>query len=297
MKIGVIGQGFVGSAITSTFSKTYDILTYDKFKSNITNSNIAHFITPFIMTRVNGVVSFQGTYEDMTFYKKEGKNYVRKKSGVSKERIANDPNYVRTRENMNEFSLNISSGKMLRLSLGSLVFKAKDARLSNRLMQTMSKIKNLDSTSARGERSVSNGIATAEGKQYLIGFDFNSNAPLDSVLFANYTLDTATGEIAIASIIPADQLRFPEGATNVVFQCGVLNIDFATGLTDLVLSPPNNLLLNVTQSSISMIPASMPTGAGVTVYLFIVTFFQEINGVQYSLKNEEYNVLHIVDVI
>lgn len=249
------------------------------------------------MPRVNGVVSFQGTYEDMTFYKKEGKNYVRKKSGVSKERIANDPNYVRTRENMNEFSLNISSGKMLRLSLGSLVFKAKDARLSNRLMQTMSKIKNLDSTSARGERSVSNGIATAEGKQYLIGFDFNSNAPLDSVLFANYTLDTATGEIAIASIIPADQLRFPEGATNVVFQCGLLNIDFATGLTDLVLSPPNNLLLNMTQSSISMIPASMPTGAGVTVYLFIVTFFQEINGVQYSLKNEEYNVLHIVDVI
>jgi hypothetical protein len=198
---------------------------------------------------------------------------------------------------MNEFSLNISSGKMLRLSLGSLVFKAKDARLSNRLMQTMSKIKNLDSTSARGERSVSNGIATAEGKQYLIGFDFNSNAPLDSVLFANYTLDTATGEIAIASIIPADQLRFPEGATNVVFQCGVLNIDFATGLTDLVLSPPNNLLLNMTQSSISMIPASMPTGAGVTVYLFIVTFFQEINGVPYSLKNEEYNVLHIVDVV
>jgi len=249
------------------------------------------------MPRVNGVVSFQGTYEDMTFYKKEGKNYVRKKSGVSKERIANDPNYVRTRENMNEFSLNISSGKMLRLSLGSLVFKAKDARLSNRLMQTMSKIKNLDSTSARGERSVSNGIATAEGKQYLIGFDFNSNAPLDSVLFANYTLDTATGEIAIASIIPADQLRFPEGATNVEFQCGVLNIDFATGLTDLVLSPPNNLLLNMTQSSISMIPASMPTGAGVTVYLFIVTFFQEINGVPYSLKNEEYNVLHIVDVI
>jgi|694.fasta_scaffold01664_11 hypothetical protein len=249
------------------------------------------------MPRVNGVVSFQGTYEDMTFYKKEGKNYVRKKSGVSKERIANDPNYVRTRENMNEFSLNISSGKMLRLSLGSLVFKAKDARLSNRLMQTMSRIKNLDSTSARGERSVSNGIATAEGKQYLIGFDFNSNAPLDSVLFANYTLDTATGEIAIASIIPADQLRFPEGATNVVFQCGVLNIDFATGLTDLVLSPPNNMLLNMTQSSISMIPASMPTGAGVTVYLFIVTFFQEINGVQYSLKNEEYNVLHIVDVI
>lgn len=249
------------------------------------------------MPRVNGVVSFQGTYEDMTFYKKEGKNYVRKKSGVSKERIANDPNYVRTRENMNEFSLNISSGKMLRLSLGSLVFKAKDARLSNRLMQTMSKIKNLDSTSARGERSVSNGIATAEGKQYLIGFDFNSNAPLDSVLFANYTLDTATGKIAIASIIPADQLRFPEGATNVVFQCGLLNIDFATGLTDLVLSPPNNMLLNMTQSSISMIPASMPTGAGVTVYLFIVTFFQEINGVQYSLKNEEYNVLHIVDVI
>ncbi len=77
------------------------------------------------MPRVNGIVSFQGSYEDMTFYHKDGKSFARKKSGVSKQRIENDPNFVRTRENMSEFSTNINAAKLLRLALGSLVLKPK----------------------------------------------------------------------------------------------------------------------------------------------------------------------------
>jgi hypothetical protein len=249
------------------------------------------------MPRVKGMVSLRGSYEDMTFYQKDGKNFVRKRTGVSRERIHTDPNFVRTRENMNEFKLNSNAGKLLRLSLGSLVFKAKDARLSNRLMQTMSRIKNLDTTSVRGQRSVANGIATAEGKQYLSGFDFNSHARLDSVLFAEYTLDTENGEVAIDNFIPMDQLRFPEGATHVSFQSGVLNLDFNTGLDGLELSPVDNLPIDMTPSNITLMPATMPEGAGVTIFLFMISFFQEVNGVQYSLRNEEYNVLHIIEVV
>ena len=34
---------------------------------------------------------------------------------------------------------------------------------------------------------------------------------------------------------------------------------------------------------------------GTKFYLILVEFFQEVNGVQYSLKNGSYNVLNIVE--
>jgi hypothetical protein len=55
------------------------------------------------MAKTSGIIKIEGTVEDLTFYKKDGRNFVRRKGGVSKERIENDPNYVRTRENNSEF--------------------------------------------------------------------------------------------------------------------------------------------------------------------------------------------------
>jgi hypothetical protein len=164
-------------------------------------------------------------------------------------------------------------------------------------MQTMSKIKNLDSTSARGERVVSEGIASAEGKRHLIGFDFNIHAPLDTVLFANYSLNNANGEIDIPMFISKEQLRSPEGSNFVSLQAGVLNLDFETGLSELVLSPATNLPIDLNVTDVKLTPPSMPAGTGVTIYIMMVSFYQEVNGVQYSLKNEDFNVLHVVDVV
>jgi hypothetical protein len=249
------------------------------------------------MPRVNGVVSFQGTYEDMTFYKKEGKNYVRKKSGVSKERIANDPNYVRTRENMNEFKQSATSGKLLRLALGSLVFKAKDNKLSSRLLQTMSRIKNLDATSARGQRTVALGLATVAGKVDLTRFDFNANAPLNSVLFAPYELDVPSGKVTITDFIGVEQLQYPEGATHVSFQAAVLAIDFDSSFSEVAYSNTENIAISLTPITFVLTPTAVPGGGAVTMFLLSVAFFQEVNGVQYSLKNEEYSVLNILEIV
>lgn len=151
------------------------------------------------MAKQDGIMKIEGTVENFTFYKKDGKSFVRKKGGVSKERIATDPSYVRTRENNSEFGHSNYSGKLLRSALGSMVFKAKDSKLSSRLMQVMSRIKNLDTTSNRGKRQVSIGISTPNGKLQLKGFDFNAYAKLQSVLFTPYTLDTATGVFEITN--------------------------------------------------------------------------------------------------
>ena len=40
MKIGIMGQGYVGTAVRSTFEKYYDVKTYDKYQKEKTNSDI-----------------------------------------------------------------------------------------------------------------------------------------------------------------------------------------------------------------------------------------------------------------
>jgi hypothetical protein len=249
------------------------------------------------MAKANGIIKIEGTIEDLTFYKKDGVNYVRRKGGVGKDRIANDANFVRTRENNSEFSHSCASGKILRTALGSLVFKAKDSKLSSRLMQTMSRIKNLDTSSARGQRKVGIGLATSDGKLQLKGFDFNANSPLKSVLFSPFTLDTGTGVVTLTNFLPAEQLHYPAGATHVSFQSAVVALDFETEISDIAYSPIENLLINLVPQTFNLTPVSVPTGAGVQLFLLHISFYQEVNSVQYSLRNEEYNVLNILEML
>ena len=39
------------------------------------------------MAKANGIIKIEGTVEDLTFYRQDGKNFVRRKGGISKERI------------------------------------------------------------------------------------------------------------------------------------------------------------------------------------------------------------------
>jgi hypothetical protein len=249
------------------------------------------------MAQSTGILKIEGTIEDLTFYKQNGRNFVRRKGGISRERIASDSNFVRTRENNTEFAHSGITAKQLRLALGSLVFKAKDSRLASRMLQVMSRIKNLDATSARGQRTVANGLTTLEGKLLLKGFDFNANAPLKSVLFAPYELDFPNGKLGFTDFITAEQLQFPQGATHLSLQCAALAIDFTTEFSEVAYSGIENLPINLVPNTFNLTTTSVPAGGTSQLFLLMVSFYQEVNGVQYSLKNEEYNVLHVLEVV
>ena len=133
------------------------------------------------MAKFDGIFEIQGTMKGMTFYKTKDGLLVRAKGGVSKKRIMNDPAFQRTRENGSEFSHNAKMSQLLRRSIASLLPLAKDYRVSSRLSQTMSGIKNLDFESVRGQRKVAVGIVSESGKQLLRGFNFNANATFGSV--------------------------------------------------------------------------------------------------------------------
>jgi hypothetical protein len=117
------------------------------------------------------------------------------------------------------------------------------------------------------------------------------------VFFAPYNLDTTTGVFTITDFIPLEQLMFPQGATHISLQSAVVHVDFATLESEVAVSNIISLPLNLTMSTSVLTPSNVPTGTGVHLFLLMISFYQEVNGVQYSLRNEEYNVLNIVDVI
>jgi hypothetical protein len=251
----------------------------------------------FKMAKNNSLLKIEGTLDNLTFYKSADGHLVRTKGGVSKNRIMNDPAFARTRENGVEFGHSASSGKMLRDAIGVFVFRAKDSKLSSRLMKVMSDVKNQDLVSARGQRNVNEGLASSEGQNLLKGFDFNNRAMLRSVLFAPLTIDIPSGKIVFDNFIPASHLRYPSGASHFSVQSAFLNMDFATGISAVTFSDTQNYPIDTLTSSFDLEPDGVPIGSGTQIYFLLIEFFQEVNGVQYLLNNGMYNVLNILEVI
>lgn len=248
------------------------------------------------MAVLTGLIKIIGTLDGLTFYKGKNGYLIRTKGGISKNRIQKDPAFKRTRENAHEFGLAATSGKILRHALAMLMRNTKDSTLPSRLMRKLMLIKNQDSISPRGQRNPAVGLTTPEGKFLLQNFDCNENAILAQVLRANYTVNTATGAISIPNFIPDTQLVAPLGATHVTLQSAFLNLDFTTGARDLQLSDPVNLPINLTPKDVALTPAAV-TGSGVTMILLQLSFFQEINGIQYHLNNGAFNTLNILRVV
>ena len=247
------------------------------------------------MAKLKGILKIEGTLDELTFYKTQDGHLVKTKGGVSADRIANDPNFQRTRENGSEFGSSATAGKVLRNAVRNLMMNASDNRVTSRLTQVMTVIKNYDTTSARGERTVAIGIADPAALALLKDFDFNDKAILSGVLFAPFIVTPATGEIAIPAFVPLNDIAYPGGATHVNMKAAYANVDFTNEISAIEYSPVTNLPIDGTNTPVSLVPAAVPAGAGTKFYLLLLEFFQEVNGIQYPLKNGAYNVLNVVD--
>ena len=169
------------------------------------------------MALQKGILKIEGTMGNMTFYRKDGQYLVKEKSSISADKIANDPNFERTRENNTEFGLAGSTGKFLRDALRSLMLDASDTYVTSRVTQMMMAELGLDTTSARGDRQPAIGLATADGKALLNGFNFNANSVLSGVLFKAFNVDAASGVITINNLVPQKDIAFPSDATHLSY--------------------------------------------------------------------------------
>jgi hypothetical protein len=173
---------------------------------------------------------------------------------------------------------------------------AADNRVTSRVTQVMTIIKNFDTTSARGDRSVGVGIADPMAQAELKNFDFNISAILSSILYKPYTVNTATGVIGITGLVPVNDIAYPTGSTHVAIRGAWAKIDFAGNTSEIEYTTIVNLPIDGTSGTVTLTPAAIPAGAGTSLFFLAIEFFQEVNGVQYTLKNGAYNSLSIVEV-
>jgi hypothetical protein len=248
------------------------------------------------MARQKGIIKLKGKIGDLSFYKTQDGHLAREKGGVDASRIANDPAFIRTRENGAEFGSSASSGKLVRNTLRPLLMTASDNRVTSRLTKLMTDIKNLDATSVRGKRTVGVAIALAPAKALLKGFNFNDKAILGSILFKPFVVNTATGVITINGLIPETDIVFPVGATHISFKGAWAKVDFTNNVTDVKYSNVVNLALNAVSSNVVLTPTAAAIGTGTNLFVLQIEFFQMVNTVQYSMKNGAYNSLSIVEV-
>jgi hypothetical protein len=160
----------------------------------------------------------------------------------------------------------------------------------------MLKVIKADATSTRGQRNVIDGET-----ELLQGFDFNLNAKLGASLYAPYTVivNRVTGELAvnIPAFIPADMIAAPAGTTHFKIVCAGTELDFeneafVTDAHETAMLEWNNIATAV----LTLVNSVTPNSTHPLFVMLGVQFFQEVNGIKYSLKNDAFNALAIVKV-
>ncbi len=253
-------------------------------------------VKPFEMAKQSGVIKLKGSIGDVTFYKTEDGHMAREKSGVSGDRIANDPAFQRTRENGKEFGRAGKAGKVLRTAFRALMLHSADSKVTSRLTAFMMKIIKQDTVNARGERNVIDG-----GLAAVQGFEFNKHAMLGATVFAPFTtsIDRVSGEleVVVPVFVPEQMVHAPSGTTHIRFVSAGAEIDFENGVYDVDFQNGSYVPWNATPTTLITLTNEVTPNTTKPLFLVLgVEFYQAVNGVKYALKNGAYNPLAVVKV-
>ncbi|MFP5041646.1 hypothetical protein [Parasediminibacterium sp. JCM 36343] len=166
------------------------------------------------MSKQSGLIKLEGTIGGIAFYQSNGEHLARIANGPSKERIATDASFVRTRENNTEFGGSASMGKAFRLAFASVVQTSADKLLASRLTAIFRDICNKDTTGVRGQRS----ILLSANPNNLVNFDFDPSISLTAIFNAPYTNTHVVARndatISVPSFVPSTFIQAPAGATH-----------------------------------------------------------------------------------
>lgn len=249
------------------------------------------------MGRQDGLVVFTGSIGNITFYKNRLHGYlVRKKTGVTRERIMTDPAYKRTRENISEFARGGRATKLLRLAFASVLKFSTDSRVTPRMASVFMKVIKEDKINARGERTVTAGNVTL-----FEGFDFNAKAPLTKSFKAPFSasIDRATGRMTvdIPEFAPDLMIIAPEAATHFRFKCVGTALDFDSNTFSLADSESPSLALSDAKlGPLQLLQTIIPSPPAALMLAFGVEFLQLTNGIMAPLSDMSFNAMAIVKV-
>jgi len=211
-------------------------------------------------------------------------------------RIATQPDFERTRENMAEFERAARSGKLLTDAFRVVADGASDARQTQRMSKAMSKVIKSDPLNDRGQRKVSDG-----NLQLLKGYEFNLGAKLSKVFFAPYTVtvDRATGtlKVDIPAFLPMKLLKAPFNTTHFSIVCAAAEINFDTATQKGANTSTAELVYSKAATEpISLSTVLTPNSTDALFLVLGVTFHQFVNDKYYALNNGAFNAVAIIQV-
>jgi hypothetical protein len=259
-------------------------------------------------------IKIKGTIGGLTFYERDGQSLIKTQGGVDKKRILNDPNYRRTRENMQEFGASAVLSKSFRIGFSGVSKEIRTVSNSGRIVGMMKRL-NRVGLGNRGERS----FEILPNKQIIIGFEFQKKLPFNSVFYAPNELPVIDANRSVITwTIPdfntQNYIQIPKGATHarLVLHAAILS-DYVFDQSEQIfrfVHPDENEhhasdysvqfpLTGMVGSDIVLtadfgLANVLPDTAGILIGTGIL-FYQQINGLFYALANN--NSLQIATVV
>ena len=243
-----------------------------------------------------GIINVRGTVGDLNYVRTEDGYFIRRKSSVTKERMATDPAYAATRDHQAEFKRAGAGGKLFRDAVNDTLSNGGDGKLHSRLLKVMMEIIKSDPVSDRGQKKI---ILGELG--FLEGFEFNRKTPLKGIFPPQYAsaIDRAAGKLSVSipSFVPAESLNVGDEATHFKLVSAGCELDFENGksLTEASESPliPIN---NDPVAAFTLVNIIPPASTVSLVSVLGIRFFRMMNGKAYRVKSDQFNALRVVQV-
>ena len=237
------------------------------------------------MGKLKGIVQLTGSFNGLSFYELNGKIVVRKTGGFDGEKIKNSTNYARVRENSSEFAHCAKVGKYFRLAIASSLLPLRIPYVHNHVVRLFQGILKYDISNVRGQRTVSNGLLTPEGKKAILDFEFDVTKSFGRYFPFKMVVDFTAGIFEVPDFCNS-ALTAPKSADGVQMQLHVVTLDF-DHFTPAETQTSVLVLTNLRDSSVYNLNLSFtPTLADsrVTLALLEVCLLQEVNGSFVKLK-------------
>ena len=235
------------------------------------------------MGKLKGIIQFTGQIDGLSFYEMNGKIIVRKTGGFDGEKIKNDANYARVRENSSEFAHCAEMGKYFRNSLQPYLKQLHIPYVHNRVLGLFQEISRLDLVSARGKRSVINGLQSVEAKEVIERFEFNKNLSFFAFFPFTYAVDLLEGNLIVSNFNSRLLKKVPH-ATHATLQLIVVGLDFEHQ-SSFIQNSSNKITISLQDATETDLEFSCALPESPNVFgLLHLEFFQRVNAVDYDLQ-------------
>jgi len=251
------------------------------------------------MAKQSGQFPLQGTLGNTTFVRsKRGGFHARWKTSLTKKKMAENPNFIRQREQNAEFTRASIASQLLRKSFNTIMGTIKDGSMVNRLNRLMQKVIQQDAVSNLGLRNVLDGEL-----ELLNGFEFSDKGSLFNIFTAAHSIaiDRATGIVSV-SIPPfsiAEEVKKSPVSTHFRITIGAAAINFETGGVSKNFASTEQLdLANTEPTEPIELTVELEAASTDPVFLLMRVDFSTLrsNGNMYPVLNNAFNTCAIIEV-